>query len=309
MTHDHDDAPPHGHHHHAPSSQRRLIAALALTLSFAGVEAVAGWWSGSLALLGDAGHMLTDSLALGLAAAASMLANRPPSKRHSYGLGRTEILAALANALVMLLLVALISAEAVKRLQEPVAVQGLAVIGVAAIGLGVNLVAAWLLAGGRDNLNVRAALLHVMGDLLGSVAALVSGVVILYTDWTTIDPILSLIIVGLILFSSLRVLREALHALMEGVPPQFDLAEVGRALAAVEGVESVHDLHIWSLSASHSALSAHVVLRDAADWPEILDALEALLRERFRIEHFTLQPESQTRRIGLERLGLGGESD
>lgn len=299
----------HHHHHHETSSHGRLLAALVLTLGFAGVEAAAGWWSGSLALLGDAGHMLTDSLALGLAAVASLLAQRPPSDRHSYGLGRAEILAPLANGLVMVVLVAVISAEAIDRLQNPEPVKGVAVAGVAAIGLGVNIAVAWLLAGGRDNLNVRAALLHVMGDLLGSVAALISGVVILYTDWTAIDPTLSLVIVGLILVSSVRVLREALHALMEGVPMGVDLAEVGRALAEVEGVESVHDLHIWSLSASRCALSAHVVLQDVDGWPNILADLETLLHQRFQIDHFTIQPESQTRRISLESLGIARTGD
>ena len=241
---------PHHHHHdhhHHHGSHRALLGALALTLGYAGVEAVAGWWSGSLALLGDAGHMLTDSLALGLASAAALFATRPPSTRHSYGLGRLETLAALGNALLMVGLVAVISAEAVARLMTPQPVHGGMVTGVAVVGLVINIGAAWLLAGGRSNLNVRAALLHVIGDLLGSVAALISGVVILYTGWTTIDPLLSLLIAVLILFSSFRVLREALHALMEGVPLNLDIETIGHAMAEAEGVRSVHDLHMWSI--------------------------------------------------------------
>jgi len=300
----------HGHSHHDNdhhlSSHKALLGALALTLSFAVVEAVAGWWSGSLALLGDAGHMLTDSLALGLASAAAVLANRPPSVRHSYGFGRLETLAALGNALLMVGLVVVISAEAVDRLMAPPPVRGGAVTGVALVGLGINIGAAWLLAGGRENLNVRAALLHVLGDLLGSVAALISGVVILYTGWTTIDPLLSLLIAALILFSSIRVLREALHTLMEGVPSHLDIKSIGRAMAEAECVVSVHDLHIWSLSGSRTALSAHVVVRDMAGWGAVLMHLQQLLHERFGIEHVTLQPEVSELRFDLATIGKAG---
>ena len=210
-------------HHSAPNTgtHRPLLLALLLTLGFAVVEAVAGLLSGSLALLGDAGHMLTDSLSLGLAATAALIARKPPSPRHSYGLGRAETLAALVNAGLMIVVVAAIGIEAVTRLQEPVPVRGGMVTVVAIAGLLINLGAAWLLAGHQQNLNVRAALLHVIGDLLGSVAALVSGVVIMVWGWTTIDPLLSLAIAVLILVSALRVLREALHALLEGVPRRW----------------------------------------------------------------------------------------
>ena len=305
--HHHGAGHHHHHHHHGAASHRRLLAALVLTLGFAAVEAVAGWWSGSLALLGDAGHMVTDSLALALAAGASVLARGAPSLRHSYGLGRLEILAALANALLMIVLVAVISAEAVERLAEPRPVKGGTVMAVAFVGLMVNAGAAWLLAGGRDNLNVRAALVHVMGDLLGSVAALVSGAVILVSGWTTIDPLLSLAIVGLILVSAVRVLMEALHGLMEGVPMHLDLEETGYAMAAEEGVVSVHDLHVWSISSSRTALSAHVVVHSLAAWPGVLERLTHRLDGGFGIDHVTLQPEEEGHRIPLDAIqGLGG---
>ena len=291
----------HGHGH-AASSGRLLVVALTLTLGYSLVEAAVGWWAGSLALLGDAGHMLTDSLALGLAAGAAALALRPPSRQHSFGYGRAETLAALVNALLMILLVAAVSAEAIQRFTEPQPVRGGAVTGVAFVGLIINLVAAWLLAGGRQNLNVRAALVHVLGDLLGSVAALVSGVVIVYTGWMTIDPLLSLFIAGLILFSSFRILREALHALMEGVPPHLSLEDIGRALAAVQGVRAVHDLHIWSLSAERIALSAHLVVDDLDGWPLVLGRTGTMLRERFGIEHTTLQPEPLEQHVSVEAL-------
>jgi cobalt-zinc-cadmium efflux system protein len=298
------------HHHghsHAASSRRLLLIALTLTLGYSGVEAAVGWWAGSLALLGDAGHMLTDSLALGLAAGAAALALRPPSRRHSYGYGRAETLAALLNALLMVVLVAAVSAEAIQRFMAPQPVRGGAVTGVALVGLVVNVVAAWLLAGGRENLNVRAALIHVLGDLLGSVAALVSGVVIVYTGWMTIDPLLSVFIAGLILFSSLRILREALHALMEGVPPHLDLEEIGQALAGVQGVRAVHDLHIWSLSADRTALSAHLVVDDMVQWGLVMGRVHAALQARFGIEHTTLQPEPLEQRVPIEALREIGE--
>lgn len=285
MAHDHD----HSHHHHAHTAY--LPLALGVTLLYAGVEAGAGWWAGSLALLSDAGHMLTDALALALAATAAWAARRPPTQRLTFGLQRIEILAALGNAGFMLAVILGIAWSAAERLLHPVPVQGLVVTGVALVGLAVNLGVAWLLAHGESTLNTRAALLHVMGDLLGSVAALASGLVIQFTGWTPADPLLSLFICMLILFSTLRLAREAVHALLEGVPPGLTLPEVGRRMAAVEGVESVHDLHIWSLSSSHAALSAHVVVRDLEDWPRILAALTELLHKDFGIRHATLQPE------------------
>lgn len=296
--HDHHG---HDHAHHHGDSGRVLTLALGLTLGFAAVEAVGGLLSGSLALLGDAGHMVTDSAALGLAAFAAWMAKRPPSRKHSYGLGRVETLAALLNALLMIGLVAAISAAAIGRLLAPQPVEGGVVTWVALAGLFVNIAAAWLLMGGRDNINVRAALLHVMGDLLGSVAALVSGVVILYTGWTRIDPILAIFIVLLILGSSLRVLREVLNTLLEGVPEHLDLAEVGQAMARAQGVIEVHDLHIWSLSGEATALSAHVVLQRIDDWEPVLGRLRSLLGTQFGIGHVTLQPEPIETIVHLRR--------
>jgi cobalt-zinc-cadmium efflux system protein len=303
MAHDHG----HIHVHSQGGSHRPLLLALCLTFGFAFVEAVAGWWSGSLALLGDAGHMFTDSLSLGLAAGAAMLARRPPSGRHSYGLGRSEQLAALVNALLMIGVVVAIAIEAFARLRQPPFVDGTAVTVVAFLGLLINLGAAWLLVGHGRNVNVRAALLHVIGDLLGSVAALVSGIVIVATGWTPIDPLLSLLIVALILVSAVRVLREAVHALMEGVPLYLDVDQIGRTLASQEGIHSVHDLHVWSLSAERTALSAHLVVADLANWESVLPAARTLLAKRFGIEHVTLQPECLVQHVDIDKLGLSGE--
>jgi cobalt-zinc-cadmium efflux system protein len=287
MAHDHAHHP----HDHAHGHAAYLPLALAVTLLYAGVEAGAGWWAGSLALLSDAGHMLTDALALALAATAAWAARRPPTARLSFGLQRIEILAALGNAGFMLAVIIGIAWSAVDRLLHPVPVQGLAVTAVALVGLIVNIGVAWLLAHGEETLNTRAALLHVLGDLLGSVAALASGLLIQFTGWTPADPLLSLFICALILYSTLRLAREAVHALLEGVPPGLTLQAVGRRMAGVEGVVSVHDLHIWSLSSQRRALSAHVVVRDLAAWPRILDALLNMLDEEFEIGHATLQPE------------------
>ena len=287
--HSHGDG--HAHHgHHGADSGSALVWALVLTLGFAAIEALAGLWSGSLALLGDAGHMVTDSASLGLAAFAVWLGRRPPSQRHTYGLGRVETLAALLNVLFMVIVVAGISVAAIGRILEPVSVNGRAVTLVALIGLSINIGVAWLLMRGEQTMNVRSALLHVIGDLLGSVAALISGVVITFTGWTPIDPILSILICLLILGSSLRLLHEVLTALLEGVPPHLSVAQVGSALAAVPGVNSVHDLHIWTLSSNRVALSAHLIVDQMERWPEVLAAARHVLQHQ-GIEHATLQPE------------------
>jgi cobalt-zinc-cadmium efflux system protein len=261
-----------------------------LTLGFAAVEAFVGWWSGSLALLGDAGHMVTDSASLGLAAFAAWLARRPPTERHTYGYGRVETLAALFNVLFMVLVVVAISVAAVGRILEPAPIVGEAVTLVAALGLALNVGVAWLLMHGEQTMNTRGALLHVLGDLLGSVAALISGAVVMWTGWTTADPLLSLLICGLMLVSSLRLLREVLQALMEGVPVSLSSEQVGWVLAGIPGVASVHDLHIWTLSSQRVALSAHLVVDSLDEWPAVLAASRQALAER-GIAHVTLQPE------------------
>lgn len=286
----HDHSRHHQAHGHAPATLPVLRLALLITLGFAGVEALAGWWSGSLTLLADAGHMLTDAASLGLAGLAAWLGARPPSRWHSYGLGRAEALAALVNATAMLVLVALIAAEAWARLQAPRAVDGLTVTVVALLGLLVNLYIAWQLSRTERDLNVRGALLHVLGDALGSIAAIVSGVVIWASGWTLIDPLLSLLVALLILGSSLRLIRESLHALLDGVPLALPLEQVGHALARVTGVTEVHDLHIWSLSSRRIALSAHVTIEDLAQWPQVLMALREAAHG-LGIEHATFQPE------------------
>jgi len=291
-VHSHDAGASQGHDHHGHAhANGTLLVALLLTLSFAGVEALAGWWSGSLALLSDAAHMLTDSSALALAAGAAWLARRPPSRLHSYGLARAEVMAALANALLMLVLLGFIVSEAIDRFGAPRDIRGEAVVAVAVAGLAVNLLVAWVLSRGEHTLNTRAALLHVIGDALGSVAAIVAGIVIVTTGWTPIDPLLSLLVAALILVSALRLLREAVHVLMEGVPLHVRLDDIGHDLAALDGVRRVHDLHVWTLSSGSIALSAHLEIRELDDWPAILDAARQALDRQHGIQHVTLQPE------------------
>lgn len=308
--HSHDGRHGSGHHHPVSGNSNRLLIGLSLTLSFAAVEAIGGWWSGSLALLGDAGHMLSDSAALGIALIAALVRQRPPSDRLSYGHGRVEVIAAIINSVFMLLVVFGIVSEAIERLQQPGEVNAQSVMLIGAVGLAVNVVVAFVLSGDRHNLNTRAALLHVFGDLLGSVAAIVSGVVIYFWGWLPADSIVSILICGLILVSSLRLLKEATHVIMEGVPAYLDLPVVGAAMAAADpGVRSVHDLHIWTLSSGHIALSAHIVIDNMECWRPVLLAEQTMLSDQFDITHVTLQPELSTAEIIIPVDRLTGEGN
>lgn len=295
--HDHSGRDHAGHDHashdhaHAAAPMSALAIAFAITALFALVEAVGGWFSGSLALLSDAGHMVTDAVALGVAMFAQRVAQRPPSPRASYGYARAEVLAAFVNALAMLLIVGAIIFEAVQRLTHPAPVAGGMVLAIATIGLVVNVIAAMVLAREQGSLNTRAARLHVLGDLLGSVAAIAAGAVIETTGWLPIDPILSIVISLLILRSTWRLLRQSSAVLMEGVPAHLDYAEIGGALSRLPGVTNVHDLHVWHMGSEDVALSAHVAIGEGVEWPRMLGAAQRLLRERYAITHVTLQPD------------------
>lgn len=273
-------------------SQATLAVALGLTLLFAVIEVITGFVSNSLALISDAGHMVTDAAALGLALLAQLIAKRPPSRRHSFGFVRAEALAAFVNSLAMLALVAWISWEALQRLLHPEAVQGGIVLVVAAIGAAINLLVAWFLSRDNQSINTRAALVNVMGDLLGSIAAIASGAIIYFTGWVRVDPILSLFVAALILRSTSGILRESYHFLMEGVPQQIDYLAVGADLKAIDGVLDVHDLHVWDMSPGHPALIGHLEIASLARWPAVLADVRAMLRERHGIDHVTLQPEA-----------------
>jgi cobalt-zinc-cadmium efflux system protein len=283
-------------HSHSPRdmfapARKALTWALAITAGFGLIEAFGGWLAGSLALLSDAGHMATDAASLALALFAQWIARRPPSRRASYGYARAEVLAAFVNALALLALVVFIAIEAVSRLLDPQPVAGGLLLGVAFAGLLANVATAWILAQAGGSLNARSALLHVLSDLLGSVAAIVAGAVIIYTGWTPIDPILSIAVSLLILRSTWRLLARSIGVLMEQVPEHLDYEAIGRALLAVPGVIGAHDLHVWNMGADRVALSAHVLIQDPPEWPRTLAAVQRMLAERFGIEHVTLQPD------------------
>lgn len=291
--HAHLDGDARHAHYIEARSQRALGFALGLTLLFAVIEVVTGFLSNSLALISDAGHMVTDAAALGLALLAQLIAKRPPSARHSFGFVRAEALAAFVNSLAMLALVGWIVYEATQRLANPEPVQGGVVLVVAAIGAAINLLVAWILSRDNESINTRAALVNVMGDLLGSVAAIAAGAIIYFTDWVRIDPILSIFVSMLILKSTLGILRESYHFLMEGVPQQIDYLQVGDDLAKVPGVLSVHDLHVWDMSPGHPALIGHLEIRALDEWPGVLRDVREMLLAKHGIDHVTLQPEVQ----------------
>lgn len=286
-----DETHRHRDHRHAPGTGRTLIVALAVTLGYALVEFVAGAAFHSLALMSDAGHMFSDALALGLAAFASWVGGRPAGSRHSYGFARAEVIAAFVNGLALLLIVVVIAVESIGRLLEPQPVSGFGVMVVAIFGLLANLFVAFLISRGERNLNTRAALIHVVGDLIGSVAAITAGAVVFFTGWQPIDALLSLVIAVLILGSTVRLLLDALHVLMEGVPSGLRMEEVAAAIGDLTGVRAVHDLHVWNISSGQVALSAHVGLDNLDNWAALLESARQMLQNRFGIAHVTLQPE------------------
>jgi cobalt-zinc-cadmium efflux system protein len=256
------------------------------------VEVAGGFWTGSLALLADAGHMLTDVGAIALSFLAVRIAQRPPSPRHTYGFLRTEILAALVNGAVLLVMAGAILVEAWRRLWAPAEVSGGVMLVVALGGLTVNLLAMWLLhAGAEESLNLRGAYLEVLGDALASIAVIAAAVVIQTTGLGVADPIASGLIGLFMVPRTLALIRQAVHVLMEGAPPHLDVREIEQALAAVPGVQAVHDLHVWTLTSGKDALSAHAVVTDAAPTEEITQTLHDLVPERFGIEHATIQLE------------------
>ena len=286
----------HGHARSTAASRSRatLARTLALTCAFLVVEAVAAFWTGSLALLADAGHMLTDAGALALALFATWIAARPPTPAKTYGYYRAEILAALVNALVLLVVAGAILAEAWQRVREPAPVLAGPMAMVAAAGLVVNLVGAWLLhRDAETSLNVRAAYLEVLGDALSSLAALVAAGVVIVTGWTVADPLAGVLIALLIVPRTWSLLRQAVNVLLEGTPPHLALGEIEAAMCAVPGVRRVHDLHVWTLTSGREAMSAHVVVSDVRESDRLLEALHAVLHARFGIDHTTMQLETE----------------
>jgi len=278
--------------HERSQDRRALRWALGLTAVFSVVEFVGGWLTSSLALLSDAVHMLTDVAALALGLFALWVANRPPSANKTFGYYRAEILAALANGVALCLVVAFIVREAIDRLsaEKPVDPNGMLVI--AALGLGINLVCAWLLAPDRESsLNLRAAFLHVLADLLGSLGAVAAAVVIIATGWYAADAVAACAIAVLVLISSWQLVRESLDVLMEAVPEHIDLERLRGEMEQVPGTRRVHDLHVWTLTTGRYALSAHAVIDANASGDTILEHMRELLATRFSVQHVTIQLE------------------
>ena len=286
----------HVHHHHGEKNERRLALAALLVGGFMFAEVAGGLISGSLALLADAGHMVTDFLSLGLAFLATRLARRPADARRSFGFGRVQVLAAFVNGIALVPVAIWIVAEAWHRISDPVPVAGGMLLAIALAGLCVNIAAFALLHGhGDGNVNMRAAAAHVMGDLLGSLAAIAAGVVILWTGWTPIDPILSVLVAAIILRSGYVVAVDAGRVLIEAAPANIDAREIGPALVeAIGDVKGVHHVHVWMLTDSEPVATLHAELAPGSNLSRAVAAIKALLHERFGIDHATVEAEFGT---------------
>ncbi|MDI1448017.1 cation diffusion facilitator family transporter [Polyangium sp. 6x1] len=291
--HDHDHGHAHGLSELRRTPIRRLVVAFAITAGFMFVEAIVGFLSGSLALLADAGHMLADAAALALAMIAQRIASQQRTRARTYGYRRAEVLAAFANGVALALTAVWIFGEAVQRFQEPRAIDGTAMTATAAVGLVVNLVAAAVLSLGDKghNMNTRAALAHVLSDALGSVGAIVGGVLVLSLGWTRADPIISAVISLLICWGGFKLVRDTSHVLMEGSPIEVDIAHVEETLLKVPGVVGFHDLHVWSISEGFDVLTVHIVIARGFHGTDVVQAVAARMREAHGLEHCTIQPE------------------
>jgi cobalt-zinc-cadmium efflux system protein len=306
--HEHHDRDPHHGHDHGPSrnhdhgghdhlhgatDKMRVLIAAVLTGGFMIAEAIGGWVTGSLALLADAGHMLTDSVSLVLAWYAFHLAGRAATARLTYGFDRVKTLVAYTNGLTIFVIGAWIVWEAIERISTPAPILGGPMLVVALVGLFVNIAAFFVLNGGdRQSLNMRGALLHVMGDLLGSVGALIAAAVILLTNWTPIDPILSVLVALLLFRSAWKLVLESGQVLLEGVPPELDRDSIANDLVrSVKGVREIHHMHVWSLDGSKNMATLHACLLDGTDPHAVVSAIKQRLAKKHGIEHATVEPE------------------
>jgi cobalt-zinc-cadmium efflux system protein len=280
----------------SPASRHtgRLVWTLSLTTGFMAIEVIGGLWTGSLALLADAGHMLTDVGGLSMSLLAVWFAQKPPTTENTYGYFRAEILAAVANGVVLFLVAGYILYEAFLRVWAPPIIRGGPMLAIAILGLGVNLLGIGLLhQGAGESLNVQGAYLEVLNDALGSIGVIVAAVIIQTTGFYLIDPLSSAAIGLFILPRTWALMRKALHILMEGVPPHLDIREIETAMTTSAGVRAVHDLHVWTLTSGKEAMSSHVVVDDLAAGDRVLRDLHKLLHEHFGIEHTTIQLESE----------------
>jgi cobalt-zinc-cadmium efflux system protein len=274
-------------------TRRRLTVAFVITLVVMAVELTGGWLSGSLALLADAGHMLADGAALAIALFASWIAQRPATAQRSFGFMRLEVFAALVNGAVLIVIAIGIGIEAWRRLHAPTAVDGGLLLGVAGIGLLANVAAVAILHRGHEHsLNQRGAYLHVLGDLLGSIGALLAGALVLATGWTLADPLISVLIGGLVLVSAWRLVKESTDVLLEATPRHIALSEVHERIASIPGVESIHDLHLWTVTSGVVAMSGHLVVNNPADNQPVVEAVQDRMKA-LGIHHVTVQVERE----------------
>jgi cobalt-zinc-cadmium efflux system protein len=297
--HHHHHRHDHGHHHHfeetREGNKKGLLIALLITTSIMLLEFFGGLLTNSLALLSDAGHMLSDASSLLLSLVAIWFASRPPSPNKTYGFYRFEILAALFNGVSLFIIAGFIVWEAIERFFAPQTVASGTMIIIASVGLFANLLSAWALIRKGDvknNVNLRSAYLHVLGDALGSVGAIIAGILMLLFSWYIADPIISVIVAVLILKSAWGVIKHSIHILMEGTPITIDQQEVKRTLVEINGVKDIHDLHIWTITSGLDSLSCHIVIEDHADTQDILQQAIDKIKEKFKIEHTTIQIET-----------------
>lgn len=286
----------HAHHHGTPDTHSRAFGiAIVLNITFVVIEFSYGFIANSTALIADAGHNLSDVLGLLLAWIAALLSRKKPSQRYTYGLRSTSILAALANALILLVACSAIAWEAIARFQQPAHVAGLTVTIVAAIGIIINAFSAWLFVkGSKTDLNIRGAYLHMMADAIVSMGVVLVGIALIYTDWYWLDPVVSLLIVLVILLSTWGLLRDSLRLALSAVPANIDVRAVENYLRLCKGVVEVHDLHIWGISTTEGALSAHLVIPEGYPGDAFMDNITDTLKDKFSIQHSTLQMEQGT---------------
>ncbi|MDR2956079.1 MAG: cation diffusion facilitator family transporter [Prevotella sp.] len=297
MEHNHNHSHSHtGHSHSHNANKKALTISFILIASFMFIEFIGGYLTHSLALISDAGHMLSDAVALGLSLSALIFGARAATPSKTYGYKRFEILAALLNGIVLVLLALFIFKEAIERLSSPPQVMGKGMIIISTIGLLINIFVAWILhsqGSTKENLNIRSAFLHVIGDLLGSVGAIIAAVLIILFDWFIADSIASMIVSILVLYSGWHVLKESVNILMEAKPSNIDSDEMIKLLKSIEGVEDIHDLHIWMITSDFSVMTVHLKVKQDSDRDQILEKAKRTINKTFGIKHITIQMESR----------------
>lgn len=284
----------HSHHHGHSQNKKALMIAFILTTGFMIAEVIGGFVTNSLALLSDAGHMLSDAVSLALSLLAFKIGEKKPTLEKTYGYKRIEMLAALCNGVVLIVISIYIFIEAIRRFQKPVEIASNGMLLIAVLGLFINITSAWILTRGGDvkeNLNVRSAFLHVLGDLLGSVGAIIAALLIKFFGWTAADPIASILVSILVIISGWRVTRDTVHILMEGTPGHINIEEVKDTLLNIANVKEVHDLHIWSVTSDFQVLTCHLVVEKEDDTQVVLVQASNVLKEKFHVEHVTIQVE------------------